>query len=30
MINKEPTSFDSEFDYVFREDIGKVLTELLS
>lgn len=30
MINKEPTSFDSAFDYVFREDIGKVLTELLS
>lgn len=30
IINKEPTGVDGEFDYVFHEDIAKVLTELLS
>jgi NAD-dependent deacetylase len=30
IINKEATGVDYEFDYVFHEDIAKVLTELLS
>lgn len=29
MINKEPTLFDEEYDYVFHEDIGEALEELL-
>ena len=29
IINKEPTSFDKECDYVIHEDIGEVLTKIL-
>lgn len=30
IINKEETLFDSRFDFVFHQDIGETLTELLS
>ena len=30
IINKEPTGVDDTFDYVFHDDIGKILTELLA
>jgi len=30
IINKEPTALDDTFDYVFHEDIGKILMELLA
>ena len=30
IINKEPTAVDEAFDFIFHDDIGTVLTELLS